>query len=606
MFREQGAVEGQEMNYSKLLQAVDFFCQSLHIEQLSYYGFELVHQALGFDKSCLFILENGSYVMKYEKNYGISSWIIPETERHHRAATLFGRIMTTEQGSYFSESDLEKFSAKIVIPQINKDRMVGFIFSNGRKDGSFTDETLAMAGALMQLMNRSYENAVNYVDLEKKNYELDKKIFNLFFVNHCSRILLSELSLDRIYGICIDIIRELTASSVTAFGLYDDIRDRIVIKGWQDIVSFQTFYGEFKLKQEAPLPSRVVYSLERDRGELAAIFEDIQELEALKAHYIVMLVKDRILGFVSIGAPVSERPYDQVIFELIETIATSIYIAIVNAKLFEGVSRQSEAAQKKFETMESMNRIIKNVNSCDSLEELCAIAMKSLEIGYGVRKSVLCLYRDGALRVMSQVGMPECQDVAVSPGPKLKGLDVTGMTYEFTAKNVEEFLKGITPNKEDEANCMIIAPIRIDRLALGDQGTLGYLGVFQTESALREEEILLIDTLSNSMAPIVFQMNETRRIQSSYIEDQEQRLLEDIEEKLQNRELYAIDFRVWYKRMTIRAFEKTDVSQFSEYPAYLVGGILFSPLEDDVKPHGFDDALIIVDIYDFIRQVKLI
>ncbi len=606
MLRDQGAVGGQEMNYMKLLQAVDFFCQSLHIEQLSYYGFELVHQALGFDKSCLFILENGSYVMKYEKNYGISTWVIPETEQHHRAATLFGRIMTSEQANYFSESDLEKFSAKIVIPQINKDRLVGFIFSNGRRDGSFTDETLIMAGALMQLMNRSYENAVNYVDLEKKNYELDKKIFNLFFVNHCSRTLLSELNLDRIYGICIDIIRELTASSVTAFGLYDDIRDRIVIKGWQDIVSFQTYYGEFKLKQEAPLPTRVVYSLEHDRSELAAIFEDVEALKALKAQYIVMLMKDRILGFVSIGAPVSERAYDQVVFELIETIATSIYIAIVNARLFESVSRQSEAAQKKFETMESMNRILRNINSCDSLEELCAIAMKSLEIGYGVRKSVICLYRDGALRVMGQVGMPECQDVALSPGPKLKALDDTGMTYDFTARNVEQFLRGIGPNKEDEANCMILAPIRIDRLALGDQGTLGYLGVFQTENALREEEILLIDTLSNSMAPIVFQMNETRRVQSCYIENQEQLLLEDIEEKLQNRELYAIDFRVWYKRMAVRPFERTDVSQFSEYPSYMVEGVLFSPMEDDVEPMGFDNALKILDIYDFIRQVKLI
>ncbi len=56
--------------------------------------------------------------------------------------------------------------------------------------------------------------------------KLDKKIFNLFFINHCSRTLLSELNLEKIYMLCIDIIRELTASSVTSFGLYEDARDK--------------------------------------------------------------------------------------------------------------------------------------------------------------------------------------------------------------------------------------------------------------------------------------------------------------------------------------------------------------------------------------------
>ncbi len=606
MFAGDQTAEGQALNCTKLLQAIDFFSQSLHLEQLSYYGYEMVHEMLGLDQSCLFIREQALYTLKYEKNYGIQTWAIPETAEHKRIATLFGRVMTSEQQAYFSQQDLEAFSANIVIPLIIKDQMVGFIFSNGRKSGPLTEELLTLSGALMQLMNRSYENAMNFLELEKKNYELDKKIFNLFFINHCSRTLLSELNLEKIYGICIDIIRELTASSVTAFGLYDETRDRILIKGYQDILTFKSYQGEFRLAPNAPNPSKVVYHLEKDREELSCFFEDVDSLRELKAEYIIMLVKDKILGFVSIGTPVSERVYDQTLFDLIETIATSIYISVVNAQFFEKITRQNDTIRRKFEILERMNRITRNINSCETLEELCGIAMQSLEIGYGVRKGFLCLYAGEKLQVMENIRIPQLKDVFLSPGPGLENLDSQGIYYDYSIADVGKFFPEFETARHEEANCLVIAPIRIDRLALGDKGTLGYLVVFETESALKEEEVLLIDTLSNSMAPIAFQMNETKRIQTHYSENQEQSLLTLILEKLDARDKYFIDFTVWMKRIPRIPFEKPDLSAYDDYPVYLVGEFLFSPLEDDVQPQVFDQGLSIMDIEDFLQQVKLI
>lgn len=606
MFSGYQAASDQALNCDKLLQAIDFFSQSLHLEQLSYYGYEMVHEMLGLDRSCLFIREDRTYKLKYQKNYGIEAWAIPETDSHKRVATLFGRVMTGEQKTYFSPEDLGAFSAQVVIPLIIKDQMVGFIFSNGRTQGPFTEDLLVLASALMQLMNRSYENAMNFLELEKKNYELDKKIFNLFFINHCSRTLLSELNLEKIYGICIDIIRELTASSVTAFGLYDETRQRILIKGYQDILTFQKYHGEFQLNPGAPVPGRVVYHLERDRKELAVFFSDVDSLRELQAEYIIMLVKDHILGFVSIGKPVSDRLYDQTLFELIETIATSIYISVVNAQFFNKITHQNETIRRKFETLEKMNRITRNINSCESLEELCAIAMQSLEIGYGVRKGFLCLYQNQKLQVMGDIRIPHINGKILSPGSGLQALDASGVYYDFTINDVHHYFPEFETSRHSEANCLVIAPIRIDRMALGDQGTLGYLVVFETESALKEEEILLIDTLSNSMAPIVFQMNETNRIQTYYIENQEQQLLISLMEKLECREKYFIDFKVWVKRIPRRIFEEPDLSDYAEYPVFLVGELLFSPLEDDIQPEGFDEGLIIMDIEDFLQQAKLI
>lgn len=600
-----GAGSTYTENYEKLLQAIDFFSQSLHLEQLAYYGFGIVHEILGLDRSCLFIRDGDRYVLKHANGYDAVGYAIQETTRHREVATLFGRIMTTEQADYFSAEDLQAFDVRFVIPLIMKDQMVGFIFSSGG-EGLFEADRLVLAGALMQLMNRAYENASNFLELEKKNYELDKKIFNLFFINHCSRTLLAELNLERIYGICIDILRELTASSVTAFGLYDETRDRILIKGYQDILTFKSYYGEFELQPEAPLPTRIVYHMKEDREELGRIFADVDALAELKAEYIVMLVKDRILGFVSIGVPVSERVYDQTLFELIETIATSIYISVVNAQLFERINQQSASLRAKYETLKNMNRIIRNINSCESLEELCAIAMQSLEIGYGVRKGFLCLYQDQALQVLGDIRLPHLHGKTVLEGPGLRLLRSKGTHYDYSTAGLQQYFPDFEPDRHGDANCLIIAPVSIDRMALGEAGILGYLVVFETTSALKEEEILLIDTLANSIAPIVHQMNETARIQARHVEDQEQLLLECLREKLENREQYFIDFRIAYARIPRRPFEAPDLTAFEGYETYLTGQWLFAPLEEDVSGEPFEGEFAIADIEDFLRQVKLL
>jgi len=592
-----------------LFQAIDFFTQSLHLEQLSFYGYEMVHEMLGLKSSALFIREGGVYRLRYQKGYSLSEYDIVDTDRLKTVATLFGRIMTTEQNDYFVPEHLEKFQVKLVIPLIVKDQMVGFVLSDGLKSGEMTDKLLPFAFAVMQLMNRAYENALNFQELEAKNYELDKKIFNLFFINHCSRTLLSELNLDRIYGICIDILRELTASSVTSFGVYDETRDRIVLKGYQDILTFGSLYTELELCSEYHNPSKIVYHLEHDRAELDRIFVNCEEFVRLKAEYIVLLVKDRILGFVTLGKPVSERVYDRTLFELIETIATSIYISIVNAQQFKQITVQNEIIHAKFETLQQMNRIIQNINSCESLDQLCEIALQSLEIGYGVGKGFLCLYdEDDTLRVMGDIHIPHLKGQVLREGSALEELKDKGVYYDFSISGLNGFFPEFESERHVDANCLVIAPIRIDRMALGDRGTLGYLVVFETSDVLREEEVLLIDTLANSVAPIVFQMNENERIQKLHTVNQEATLVEMIKEKLQNRLEYFIDFQIWYKHMPIMPFEERNLKGFEEYPCFLVEQYLFCPVEDEMEPESekFDGSLIIENLEDFFLQVKVL
>lgn len=587
-----------------LLNSIDFFSQSLHLEQLTYYGYEFVHENLNLISSALFIQEDGHYVMKQHKGYDYERYSIQRTPKLKTIATLFGRILTKKFEDYFETAFIEDFEIGIIIPLIVKDRLVGFIAANGNTHNDTSEAYMSMATAIMQLMNSAYGNALNFSELEVKNYELDKKIFNLFFINHCSRTLLSELNLDKIYALCIDIIRELTSSSVTSFGLFDEARNHIVIRGYKDILSFKNYYTELKLASTIPPIDKIVYHVKDDINELELIFDNAEEFEKLEAEYVVLLVKDRIIGFVTIGKPVSDREYDETLFELIESIATSIYISITNAILFDKLNKQAEIINKKYKTLIGLNKVIKNINSCVTLTELSNLTMQNLEIGYGVQKGFIALLNEQGFSVTGQINLPHLEDTYVSFTDQLMEASCEDTYFEFSAQNIKDFFPGFEADRHPDANCFVVSPIRIENLSSENQGLLGYIVMFETKEALKQEEIIMIDTLANSIAPIVHQMDIANEIQLNYKIDQEKAMIVDIEEKLKARNEYFLDFKIYYKEILKRPFEKVDLSAYASLDYRYFDDFLFLVTDQEVDASLFEGFLMISDLDDFYEQIQ--
>jgi len=587
-----------------LLNSIDFFSQSLHLEQLTYYGYEFVHQNLGLKSSALFILEGDQYILKQHKEYNHDTYALDNESKMKTIATLFGRIITHDFDSYFEADFIEAFNLKMVIPLIVKDRLVGFIASDGKEDGDFSEDEMQVAGAMMQLMNTAYGNALNFSELEVKNYELDKKIFNLFFINHCSRTLLSELNLEKIYMLCIDIIRELTASSVTSFGLYEEARDKIVIRGYKDILSFKNFYTELQLVKEIPKIDQVVYHIEKDRDKLNTIFENPQEFDQLEAEYVVLLVKDKIIGFVTIGKPVSEREYDATLFELIESVATSIYISITNASLFDKLNKQTEIINKKYRVLTRLNRVIKNINSCESLAELATITMQNLELGYGISKGFVALLDDKGFKVYGDINLPHLMSEYVTFTDELMETASEETYFEFSAANIKNYFPGFDEANHPDANCFVVSPIRIDNMSIENDGLLGFVVMLETKEALKQEEIILIDTMSNSIAPIIHQMELANYVQESYKLDDEKAFIEDLKEKLKAREEYFLDFKVYYKEIVKKPFKSVDLSMFEGLNYRYFDDYVFLVTEQEVDESLFDGTMMISDLEDFYEQIE--
>jgi hypothetical protein len=586
-----------------LLQAIDFFSQKFNMSQLSNYAFEFTNQMLSLNSSALFVQTKDGFQLVKVKNYDVAQYLIEDTSKLQRIATFYGNVMTAGFHHFFEEKDLEVFTPQIVIPLIVKDLLYGFIITKGKVDVAISQDDLTMSKALMQLINNSLESCKNLIDLQHTNHELDQKIFNLFSINHSSRMLLSELDLHKLYSLAIDIFSELTSSRITAFGLYDEIKDRIVIRGYKDVFSSTKLQMDFELLDSAYDGYKIVFHYQEDKKLLQGIFKNYQDFKCLDSEYIILIVRERVLGFVTISKPVNDRAYDQGVFELIESLAASTYISFKNAIYFNEINRQRSSIQQKLHTLTNLNILIRNINSCATIEELCDISIKTLHYSFGIRKAFIVIKEKDAFVIKNHVGF-ELHNNKLEMNTRWENIHQNSVVSYMSYNAADYFSKSLLEDV-GASNCLVIHPISISNTDLEkDQEPLGYIVVLETTDALKEEEALLIETMTNSISPIVSHLQELKKIKDDYVVNQREAFMKSLDAKLLNRNKYLIEFYIYYKKIIQIPFEELDLSCYNQYEYYYFDNMLMIISYDKLHEAQFDGSIEASCIEDAAAKLK--
>ena len=168
---------------------------------------------------------------------------------------------------------------------------------------------------------------------------MNKDIFGLLFVNQSTRLLMKELNVENLYSMCVDMVRELTGSKITTIGMYDDTLNKIIIKRYIDITSNEKKLQEFELVSGELQIDKLIYELKSDERGLKNIFKDLSGFENINAKYIILIVvRNIVIGFITISDTNNGQCYDSGTFELIESMVAAILISITNAKYFESIN----------------------------------------------------------------------------------------------------------------------------------------------------------------------------------------------------------------------------------------------------------------------------
>lgn len=516
--------------YAGLIKAIEFFSQRLNYEQIIDAAFDFVNELLTIEKSSVFAIQGNNFVLKKVKGCDSEVIHIKNNTEMQNIASLHGTLLYDEEHllKYFDKEVLDSYSVKTVIPLIIENILHGFIFISNKTVSDLNSDDYIISESLMRLFNNALENYKRFEELQKANRELDEKIFNLFAINQSSKALLSELSLDILYNLSVDVFSELTQSSLTGFVLYDEKSEKYALKAFKDIFNMDSSIQlSLTLSKIARIDvNKVIVDVTNEKDVLyfkSIFIEGLEILAPLKTRYIIILIKNgKVLGFVSLAQTVTGFEFKNSMFELIESMASSTYIALSNAQLFKQVNEQKKVIQGKLDKLVSLNNLMKNINSSTKVETLLELTLKTLDVSFDVDKALIALHNKekGCLTIKETLKIEtRKKEIKFSKGWKkvLEGDTV----YELREEDAQNFVNSALLKDIGEISGVLIIPIYIDRLEID---LIGVIMIFKNKKLpLNDEENLItLETIAGHISPVLsnlFTIEEQQRfLLPNYIE----------------------------------------------------------------------------------------
>jgi len=538
--------------YSGLIQAIEYFSQKLNFEQIIDAAFDFVNELLTLEKSAVFVLNGNNYVLKKVKGYDNTITSIKNSSELQNLAIFYGALLSEEDKlkMFFEQTVLESFNVSTVIPLIIENTLYGFIFIANKVIGDFNSDDYIISSALMKLFNNALENYKRYEELQTANRELDEKIFNLFAINQSSKALLSELSLDILYNLSVDVFSELTQNTITSFFLYDDKSEKYILRAYKDIYyrDVEIFTSLTFNKMASVDVNKVIinFSEPNDVVYFNMIFkEGMEELSVLKALYVVLLIKNgKILGFVTLGKSVTGTEYKNSMFELIESLASATYTALSNAQLFKQVNEQKKVIQGKLDKLSSLNTLMRNINSSQNIQTLLQMTFMTLEISFQMERGLIAIYdkEKDVFNITERLNI-DTRKKEIKVTPNWKRIFEGDAVYEASEQGILQYISKSLFEDIGPSPGLLIAPIYIDRV---DIEVLGVIVLFKYKNVPinDEENKLTIETIAGHIAPVLsnlFTVEQQRKfLLPNYMELFKSDLKKEISEALE----FAIDLEV--------------------------------------------------------------
>lgn len=563
---EQLMVEDESSLMDKPL---EFFSQVLSLEQLVNYGFHFICELLAIQEGSIYMLSDGHYELKHaigDQKYVRSCMA---TKQLKQIATLHGRSLDHGFDQYFDAMFLLGVDIEFIMPITVEDELKGFIIASKTKTGTLNAGQKNYIESIKTLMNMAFHISFGYDRHRLMKQNLDRKIFNLFFNNQSTRALMSELNLEQIFKLCIDVVRELTSSTVTTIGFYDEIRKRMVTKGCVDIATFKSSYVELEVREDFKFSGQLIYSMAEDRALIESIFVNVDDLYDISGlTHLILLIKESLVGYIGVGEPLNGHEYDQEIFEQIESLAGSMYLAVKNAVQVKEMEKQSLRIMEQLKRLEGLNKAIRNINSCKSLDEMTDIVLDTLVYGFGVNKALFVLRLDGVDTIMGERGFEELE---------IRELRMTESIDEIVYGHGDGLVRRfMDPEQHDRfigGNVTVFTPIRMD--VIDGDGILGYLMVFDLNQPMKEEIIIGINAIANSMAPVVHHFIHMDKLTKDVITDPKVILREKIAKFEEEKVAYELNYGVYYKHIIVEPFIEPDLSQYGDYNPVWYNGVIY-------------------------------
>lgn len=243
----------------------------------------------------------------------------------------------------------------LFIPMIVGDVVKGSVsLQNVEKENAFTEDDLRLLSTLTNSMSVALENARLFDESNRLLGDAKQRASELATVNNITQALASQINLEELITLVGDEIRELFKANIVYVALLDKKTN---------IINFPHQFGDTMDPMELGegLTSKIILS-----GEPLLINKDIRDIEAQMgiktvgipaASYlgVPISVGDENIGVLSVQSTEQENRFGKDDMRLLQTIATSVGVALRKATLFEEIHMAKMDAEEAKKTAEKAN-----------------------------------------------------------------------------------------------------------------------------------------------------------------------------------------------------------------------------------------------------------
>lgn len=551
-------------DYDKITRAIEFFSQDLHEEQFSRYGYPFLHDLLDLEKSSLYMVrdfndQHSPYILMNKVNAELDVKVIKNSKALNNLAVLHGRFLTNDFDVYLPNNLFSKISVNLLIPIINKSVLYGFIISEGKLPYK---GSLDYIHVINIIVNMSLSHIVNQKTIEKRSSLLRSEVYNLNMLTHLIAEIVSEKNLNKLYNLCIDSVRELTASSYTTVVFYDEITESFVTKASKDIVGHNNLLLSYEIKSNDFSNMKKIFDIEEDFQALEKIFINAEQFKRINARYVLMMFDESLKGFITIGEAVNRKAIDESLLYKINTIAHFILIAVKNANYIKKIKTQNSLIENQLSTMKNLNEALTVINTCESLDELIDVVMMTLDIQFDIEKCFFISKWDNESKLF--INEDDYENLIIDE-------EKLPMNFDYNYEN--DSVKKILNIDNHGHNCLIVAPIKIQQF--NKEEIIGYLIITKVKEKLEEYQLTAIKTISQLITPVIKSYIKVKDIKKHYMIDEEELFLLKVEEAIVAKKEFDLEFYIQYKEIHQKPFQEkikkeSDIYKINNYSFRIV------------------------------------
>ncbi|MEP7267168.1 MAG: two-component regulator propeller domain-containing protein [Saprospiraceae bacterium] len=233
----------------------------------------------------------------------------------------------------------------LFVPMMSGDTVKGSIsLQNVDKENAFSDSDLRLLTTITNSMSVALENARLFDETSRLLAESKQRAIELGTVNTISKALASQLDPKDLIQKVGDQLKELFKANIVYLALLDDKKN---------MIDFPYQFGEVlpPIKLGQGLASKIIQT-----GDPLLINKDFEEksqelgvtrLGIQSASYlgVPILVGNKRIGVLSVQSTEQENRFNQDDLRLLSTIASSVGVALNNAKLFDDVKQAKSEAE---------------------------------------------------------------------------------------------------------------------------------------------------------------------------------------------------------------------------------------------------------------------